>query len=439
MRANLSPLQFFGLIATVSALAYGVYTDAAVAGTTVSTTESSGASASLVPVGTSSAPEAGPPRLVDATRTTVDTNGASRPLRRVITTATSGPSLIPTSGPPESGSPGLGQRLGQVAGTTAPAQAAPPTPATRSTRGDIGVTPLIGGRHSAGPPTSGTAPSATTTKTALPDPSSVDSAGRTPVATRVHGRQGPFAQRKAPPSTATPTLTTPPTVTTAAPTEVPITRPATQPVATPPTATSPVATGSVATEPVATQPFSAPSAPVSRVNRGPRLIQLHASAARWLRPDKNELVPLVTPTDAQPSPGPINPSRGRAAGHLGSAVGSTGVLAGDADLDRGSATAAADSPRSEVPLRPVLVARTHAATAPPNPQVLPSVPPVETRPPIGGAAAATGGAVGAVAPSVVAELAALAVVLATILLGRFSLDRVAWRSALLVSRLEHPG
>jgi hypothetical protein len=405
----------------------------------VSTTESSGASASLVPVGASSAPGAGPWSLADARRTTVDTNGTSRPLRHVITTATSGPLLTPTSDPPESGSPAIGQRLGQVAGTTAPAKAAPPAPASRSTRVDAGVTPLIGARHSAGLPTSGTAPSATTTKTALPDPSSVDSAGRTPVATRVHGRQGPFAQRKAPPSTATPTLATPPPTTTAAATEVPIARPATQPVATPPTATSPVATGSVATGPVATQPLGAPSAPVSPANRGPRLIQLHASAARWLRPDKNELVPLVTPTHAQPSPRPINQSRGQAAEHLGSAVESTGVLAGDAGLDRGSATAAADSPRSEVPLRPALLARTHAATPPPNPQLLPSVRPVETRPPIGGAAAATGGAVGAVAPSVVSEFAALAVVLATILLGRFSLDRVAWRSALLVSRLERPG
>jgi hypothetical protein len=418
LRANHSPLQFFGLIATVSALAYGVYTDAASARTMVSTTESNGASASLVPGAATSVPEADPRGPVDATRTPVDSGGTS-----------------------------FGQRRGQVAGATAPAKAVPPTPASRSTRVDVGVTPLIGGRHSAGPPANGTAPSATTTATTtatatkplLPDPSSVDSAGRTPVATRVHGRQGPFAQRKAPPSTASPTLATPPPTTTAAATEVPIARPATQPVATPPTATSPVATGSVATGPVATQPLGAPSAPVSPANRGPRLIQLHASAARWLRPDKNELVPLVTPTHSQPSPRPINQSRGQAAEHLGSAVESTGVLAGDAGLDRGSATAAADSPRSEVPLRPALLARTHAATPPPNPQLLPSVRPVETRPPIGGAAAATGGAVGAVAPSVVSEFAALAVVLATILLGRFSLDRVAWRSALLVSRLERPG
>jgi hypothetical protein len=59
--------------------------------------------------------------------------------------------------------------------------------------------------------------------------------------------------------------------------------------------------------------------------------------------------------------------------------------------------------------------------------------------PDGGASAASGGGVGSVAASVVADLKALALALATMLLVRFSLDRATWRSTLLASRLEHPG
>lgn len=408
MRANHSPLQFLGLIAMASAFVYGAHANAALAGTMAPTAEPSGASASLVPVATSPAPEAGPRSLVDATRTTVDPNGTSRALRGVI----NGRLLSRTSGPPESGTPVLGHPLRQVAATTAPAKTVPPAAAGRATRGRVGVAPLISGQRSVGAPTSGTDASATTTKTP-PDPSLADSAGGSPVATQVSGSQPASRQPKAPPSTAT------------------------QPVATPPTATTPVATRSVATQPVATQSLGTSSALVSGVDRGPRLLQLHASAARWLRLEKDKRGPLATPADA-PSRAPINSSLGQAARNLGSAVGSSKVSARDADLDLGSANAAADS-RQSGSVTPARIARTRAAASPPIPQVPASVPPVPARLPLGGAAAASGGAVGAVAPPAVAEVDALALVLAAVLLARFSLDRVAWRSALLVSRLDRPG
>ena len=119
-------------------------------------------------------------------------------------------------------------------------------------------------------------------------------------------------------------------------------------------------------------------------------------------------------------------------------MGSPLVLAVDADLERGPASAAAAPRRPQALPKPPPVARMRAAT-PPIPQLLRSAPPVQTRLPLGGAAAASGGGVGSVAPSVVAEFEALAIALATVLLARFSLDRAAWRSALLASRLEHPG
>jgi hypothetical protein len=418
MRANHSPLQFFGLIAIACALAYGVCANVALARTMASTTEPNGA-------GTNSVSEAGPRSLVDATPTNADTDRTSPGLRSVIITSTPGRLSSPTSGLPEGGSANSGRQLGQVTATTAPATAAPPAPARRSTRVDVGVTPLVGGRDSAVASTSGAAPSATTTNTAPPV--------GTPVATQVFGRQAPSPQPEA-----TPVLASPPPATSAAGTEAPITRPpATPPVATPPSATSPVATQSVATEPVATQPLNASSPPASRGDRGRRLIQLRTSVARWLGAEQDEPVRLITPTNAQRSPAPSHRSPRLATRRLGPAIGSHDVLAGGADLERGPASAAAHPPRSEESPKPAPIARTRAAT--PIPRVLPSVPPVQTRPPLGGAAAASGGAVGSVAPSVVAELAALALVLATILLVRHSLDRPAWRSALLVSRLEHPG
>ena len=388
MRANHSPLQFFGLIATAGALFCGVSANAALASTTASTAESTGASASVVPVRTIS--EAGPRSLVDAARTTVDSDGTPRALRSVITTAAPGGLSSPTGGPSEGG---LATRGGQVIATEAPAKAAPPTPAGRSNRVDVGVTPLIGSRGSAGAPIRGTAPWATTTNTAPPDPSLADSAGRTPVATQVSRRHAPSHQPQATRLPATPVLATTSLATRAAATVAPITRPpATPPVATPPSATSPVATDSVATDSVATQPLIAQSAPPSPGNPGRELIQPQTSMTRWLRVKKDEAPRLVTPTHAQPSTAPSHPLSGLGAGEPGSAVGSPGVLAGDANSERGSANAAAAPRRPEESPKRARVARAHAATSPPIPQVLPSVPPLQTRLPLGGAAAASGGA-----------------------------------------------
>ena len=120
-------------------------------------------------------------------------------------------------------------------------------------------------------------------------------------------------------------------------------------------------------------------------------------------------------------------------------MGSPLVLAGDADLESGPASAAAAPRRFEGSLKLPPVARMRAAMAPPIPQALSPAPTVQTRLPVGGAAAASGGGVGSVASSVVAEFEALALALATILLARFSLDHAMWPSALLASRLEHPG
>jgi peptidoglycan hydrolase-like protein with peptidoglycan-binding domain/tetratricopeptide (TPR) repeat protein len=223
MRANHLLLQFFGLVATAD----GVDSNAALAGTTASsTTESRDASASPARVGTSSASEADPWSLVDATRTIVD----SRLLRRAVATAAPGRSLTRTSGPPVIGSPAFGECVGH----------------------------------------------------APPDPSLADSSGW--VATQVCAARCSSAPPKARRSTATRRLATPP-MTRAAATGVHVTRPhSTEPVATQSRATSLVATRSVATKPVATQSIGAPSAPVPLVNRRPRLIRPLASAARWLKP-----------------------------------------------------------------------------------------------------------------------------------------------------------
>ena len=120
-------------------------------------------------------------------------------------------------------------------------------------------------------------------------------------------------------------------------------------------------------------------------------------------------------------------------------MGSPRVLAGDADLERGSASVTAAPRHPEGSPKPPSVARPRAAMAPPIPQALSPAPTVQTRLPVGGAAAASGGGVGSVAPSVVADLEALALALATILLARFSLAHATWRSTLLASRLERPG
>ena len=320
MRANLSPLQFFGLIATVSALACGVYTDAAVAGTTVSTTESSGASASLVPVGTSSAPEAGPPRLVDATRTTVDTNGASRPLAA----SSPPPRLALAVDSHEWGHRRAARRALDSASDRSPAPRRRRRPRRRRPpRVLLAVTSESPRSSAAGTrqarPRAAPPHRRRNERPPCPSAPSVDSAGRTPVATRsMAGRVHSRSERRRRRPRRRP-CTTPPTVTTAAPTEVPITRPATQPVAD-------TADRDESRRDRFCRDRTCRDAAVQRTlgSRVPGQPRAEADPTPRLRgsvaPARQERAPraaLVTPTDAQPSPGPINPSRGRAAGHLG--------------------------------------------------------------------------------------------------------------------------
>ncbi|MFZ0379222.1 MAG: hypothetical protein WAL38_15445, partial [Solirubrobacteraceae bacterium] len=170
-------------------------------------------------------------------------------------------------------------------------------------------------------------------------------------------------------------------------------------------------------------------------NRTRRLHQLQILVTRWLRAETDQAAPPVTPSDSPVSPPSSHPSWGLARGPLGSTMGSPRVIAAGADLESGSASVTAAPRRPEEPRS---VARPHAAMAPAMPQVLSPAPTVQTRLPVGGAAAASGGG-GSVAPSVVADLQALALALATIFLARFSLDHAAWRSILLASRLERPG
>ena len=433
MRANHSPLQFFGLIATASVLASGVCASAALAGTTPSTTESNGASASPVLVGGSSAAETGTRSLVDGTRAAVDSNRTSRAMRSVsttTTTTTNGGSLSPASGPRASGSATPGQQLVQVTTPAAPAKPGSPTLPRQSTRVDIGITPLVGAGNSTGASTGAGVRSPTTTTTAPTDPSPADSAAGNPQATQLAARPAPASR----PAATKPPATQP--VAPAPPTNVPN---STQPVATPPTATNPVATEPVATEPVATQSLKARSAPLSPGNRARTLHQLQTLVTQRLRTEEDQIARPVTAPDSPPSSPPSQPSPGLAKGQLGPATGSPQILAGDTDLESGSTSVAAAPRRPEQSPKPPSVARSRAAAPPPTPQALSPAPPVQTRLPVGGAAAATGGGIGSVAPSVVAEFEALALALATILLARFSLDRAMWRSTLLASRLEHPG
>jgi hypothetical protein len=460
MRANHSPLQFFGLIATASVLASGVYANAALAGTMTSTTAANGASASRVLAGSSSASETGTPSRVDGTRTGVNSDRTSRAMRSVTTAAaTTGRLVSPTSGPPASGSATPGQHRVQVTTPAALAKPASPTPAKPSTRIDIGVTPLVGGGNSAGASTGATVPSGTTTTTAPTGPSPADSPAGTPVvaqrsATPVvaqrSARQAPASQpQPTPPAVAAlpsatraarqlsatrPPVTQP--VAPAQPTSVP---PATQPVATPPSVTSPVATEPVATEPVATQLLKAQSAPLSAGNRTRKLHQLQTWVTQWLRAENDHAARPVTTPDSPLSRAPNHPSWGLAKGPLEPATGSPRVLAGDAVLESRLASVAGAPRHPEQSPKPPSAARPRAATPPPIPLALSPAPPVQTRLPVGGAAAASAGGIGSVAPSVVAGFEALALAVATILLVRFSLDSATWRSTLLASRLEHPG
>ena len=399
MRANHSPLQFFGLMATASVLASGVCANAALAGTMASTTAPNEASASPMLVGSSSASETGTRGPVDGTRTAVDSNRTSRSLRSVTTFATSGGLLSPTSvAPASSATPG--QRLVQVTSPAAPAPASRPA-ATQPV--------------AAAPPTS----VPTATHPVATSPSVTRPTATHPVATS--------------PSVTRPTVTHPVAT---SPSVAGLT--VTQPVAAPPTATSRVATGLVATKRVATPSLRARSASLSPGRRTGRLHYLQTFVTQWLRAEKDQASRVVTPPDLPLSPAPGHPSWGVATGPLGPAIGSP-RLAGDTELETGLASVAAAPRRPERAQKPPSVAPPRAATPPPIPQALSPAPPVHTRLPVGGAAASTGGGVGSVAPSVVAELQAIALALATILLVRFSLDRAMWRSTLLASRLEHPG
>jgi hypothetical protein len=430
MRANHSPLQLFGLIATASVLASGVYANAALAATTPSTTESNGASASPALAGGSSASETGTRSLVDGTRAAVDSNRTSRAIRSVTTTTTNGELLNPSSGTRASGSVTPRQQLVQVTTPAAPAKLGSPTSPGRPTRVDIAVTPLVGGGNSAGASTSAAVPSPTTPTAAPTDHSPADSAAGTPLATQLSARPAPASR----PAATKPAASQP--VAAAPPTSVPN---APQSVATPPSATKPVATEPVATEPVATQSLRAQSNQLSPGNRTRTPHQLQTLMTQWLRAEKDQATRPVKPAESSVSPPPSHPSWGLAKGPLGPAAGSPRVLADDAEPESGSAGMAAAQWRPKQSPKPPSVAPPRAATPPPTPQALSPAPPIQTRLPVGGAAAATGGGGGSVAPSVVAEFEALALALATILLVRFSLDRATWRSTLLASRLEHPG
>ena len=458
MRANHLPLRFVGLIATASVFATGLCTTPALAGTTVSATASNGASASPALAASRSASGPGTRSLVDGTRMPVDPNRTSRTTRTVTT---NGVPWSPTGGPRASGSATPGQ-LVQITTPAAPANAASPAAAKSSTRVDFGVTPHGGGGASAGASAGAPVPSATTTAIAPTDPSPAYSAAGSPVATQPSARPGPAPQAQATPLAVAPSAVAPPLSPTGAPTQRSVPRPpatqpvaaapptsvppATQPVATPPSPTAPVATGPVATArepvaagPVATESLESESASLTPGIRAPGLHQLQILVKRWLRGENEQATrPLTTP-DSSRSRAPRHPSRGLVNGPLEPALGSPSVLAGEVDLGRVLASVAAAPRRPEQSLKPRSVARPRAAAPPPSLQALSPAPTVQTRLPVGGAAGASGGGVGSAAPSVVAEFGALALGLATILLVRFSLDRVMWRSTLLESGLERPG
>ena len=426
MRANHSPLRFFGLIATASVLASGVYASAALAATTPATTGSNGASASPVLVGASSASDTGTRNLVDGTRAAVDSDRTSQAMRSVTTTTTNGGWLGPASGSRASGSATPGQQLVQAP----PPRHRPSPDRQRSPGSPPALTSRSPRSSAAGTRRARAVRSPTTTTTAPTDPSPADSAAGNPRARQLAARPAPASR----PAARKPPARQP--VAPAPPTRVPN---ATPPVATAPTATNPVATESVATEPVATQSLKARSAPLSPGNRARTLHQFQTLVTQRLGVEADQVARPVTAPDSPPSSPPSPPSPGLAKGHLGPAPGSPQILAGDTDLERGSASVAAAPRRPEQSPKPPSVARSRAAVAPPTPQALSPAPPVQTRLPVGGAAAATGGGIGSVAPSVVADFEPLALALAAILLARFSLDRAMWRSTLLASRLEHPG
>ena len=437
MCANQSRLHFFGAVVTATALAYGVFAGPGLA------------------------------KAVPGPRATTTTPSATGVL------------LSPTGGPQTSGlaTPGQ-QQLVQVSPAPAPATAASSTPAGPSPGAAVGVTMLVGGETSAGAPTSATVPPASTTS-APTNPSPTDSVAGASVGVQPPAPQPSVTQPAAtqpsatPPAAtakpatpepeATPSTTTPPVATPPSPTNAATTRrsaahgpaaqpvgtspptaaaPATLPVAAPPSATSSVATQSVATQsvatqPVATPPLQAPTALPSTGNGAPRLPQQSLVTPR-LRDDAHQAARPISPPGSHLSRKPSYLSLGLAPGPLGPATETPRVLATFADLESGPARVAAVPPRRFQPPKPAFPARPRA-DMPQIPQAPSSAPPIQTRLPVGGAAAVGGGGAGSVVPSVLAAFEALALALVTILLVRFSLDLATWRSTLLGSRLEHPG
>ena len=484
MCTNRSRLHFFDAVAAATALACGVFAGPGLAKAVPPKTDQQAAPASSVVPGGSSQSDTQTTSRVDGTLTAVDSDRASRGLRTTTTPSAPGKLLSPTSGPPTSGSATPGQQLVQVTPPAAPATATSSTPVRPSPGIEVGVTTLVGGETSAGAPTSVTVPSATSTASAPTSPSPTDSARGAPVATQPPSPQPSATQPsatqpsatqpaatkpaatkpaatkpatpepQATPSTTTPPVAVPPSATKAAATQPsakpppapqpvgtssPMTAaPATLPVAAPPSATSPVATQPVATQPDATQPVQAPTARPSTGNGASRLHELQSLVTQWLRAEAHQAARPVPPPGSSLSREPSHLSLGLARGPLGPAMGWPRVLPASADLESGPARVAAAPPRHVQSPKPASVGRPRADTPPPISQALSSAPPVQTRLPVGSAAAAGGGGVGSVAPSVLAAFE-VALPLATILLVRFSLDLTTRRSTLLGSRLERPG
>jgi hypothetical protein len=153
---------------------------------------------------------------------------------------------------------------------------------------------------------------------------------------------------------------------------------------------------------------------------------------QWLRPQTQAASPETAPAS------PLPPAGDRSS--LAVAAGSLHLFAAANDLGTAKATKAAPARRLERLFRPPPRVSPSATAARSIPQPATYGPPAQTPLPIGGATAAgSGGGLGSAAPPVEAVFVALALLLATTLLTRLSLDPASWRSTLLASRLEHPG
>jgi hypothetical protein len=420
MRVNHSRLHFLGLIATVTVLSSGVCANAALAGTTASTSGSNGASASPVFGGSSSASGTGPRSLVDGTRAGVGSDRTPRAVQSPTATATTGEPQSPAGGPAANGSTTPSEQVVQATTPSPPAGAAPPTPIGPTPPAGVEPTPVDAGGNSAGAPTGATVPSATaTTRPTDRRPTAVAPAA-IPVATRLSARHAPAPPRSpTKPESSTPQSTPSP----ATPSAV------TSTVATPGTATNPVATGSVATEPVATPSGRTQTDTLSPGSRTRRVREAETLLTRWLEADMNR---RVTPPVSRPD----HPSLGLAGRLLGAAAAPLTVVPSHTSPDNRSASVAVAARRHVESAKPPTVGRPSAA----KPTQIPRSPvPVVQRLPIGGSPEAAGGGSGSVAPSVVVEFEVLALVFALMLVARFYPEHATWRTTLLASRLERPG